>query len=228
MFAQALQQQESTLRALVQGALAQVAQDYNLSHQELVQRYLPPTGIATIKDGDTLPGPLLVPIQEEKQKKRQARPRPDKICCQGITAQGKPCKFAAGPDGFCKKHAPGDKPATTKKPTKTPKPRHTHLVEESTPEDGCPVCETQGDATQPQTSRQDWEIQGADEIQQRLKKMLEEVKEQEAEDEDEDEPPTESTELEVSPEELFGEDQELEDRLKKILAEDSDEEEDDE
>ena len=236
MMTLALQQQETVLRGFGQGLLAQVAQDYNLDHQELVKKYLsaPPVVQAQIKNGDGIPAPLLVAAQQEKQKKRAQKSKPDKVCCKGVTAKGQPCKFAALGDGFCKKHSgmnskDPNAPKTAK--VKVQKPRHTHLTEEE-PVAECPVCDTQGDVTKPEMPRQDWEIKGVDEIQARLKKMLAEVEEAEPEETEveEAEPEDVTASLEefgVVEEELSGhEEEDLESRLRQILSEDTDEEDD--
>lgn len=232
MLTLALQQQESVFRGYAQGLLAQVAQDYNLDHQELMKKYLTAPEQAQVKNGDGIPAPLLVAVQQEKQKKRATKPKPDKVCCKGVTAKGQPCKFAALADGFCKKHSEiNNKPEgsnTAKKATKTQqRPRHTHLVEEE-PETTCQVCEQQGDVTKPEMPRQEWEIEGAEEIQARLKKML-----AEADEPEETEETTASLEeFGVTAEELKPEQEEEEEeddmaaRLKQILAEDTDEEDD--
>jgi hypothetical protein len=238
----AMRQQETAMRACVQGLLAQIAQDYNLEHSELVQRYLTPRPQeAQIKNGDAIPAPLLVEAQARKTK--AARSKPDKVCCKGVTAKGQPCKFAALADGFCKKHSDmNNKPEGSKKaPTKVKaqKPRHTHLTEEE-PEGVCQVCEDQGNVTRPEMPREDWEITGADEIKARLQKMLADADESEApeeftpvpESDPEPEPATEPTadasEFGVSlSQSTTGEDDEdMEARLSKILAEETDDEED--
>ncbi|MGA1528243.1 MAG: DUF5763 domain-containing protein [Burkholderiaceae bacterium] len=230
-------QQETLLRGALTGLLAQISQDYNLDNAELLKRYLEPTGQSQIKNGDSVPAPILVMAQQEKTKKRTQKAKADKVCCKGTPAKGHPCKFAALGDGFCKKHSEmnskPDKPRTQK--PKQEKPRHTHLTEEE-PEETCQVCEQQGDVTRPEMPRQDWEIQGADEIKARLARMLAEVEEAE-------ETPEENKET-VSMEELMGESQleaEMineaamngdntpqgsEARLKKILSEETDDEDD--
>lgn len=242
MIALALQQQEQLLRGVLNGLLAQVAQDYNIDHKELVTRYLSQSSCAVIKDGDGIPAPLLVAVQEEKQKKRSQKAKPDKICCKGITAKGQACKFAALQDGFCKKHSEinSKDPNSTKVPkAKVQKPRHTHLTEEE-PLETCAVCETLGDVTKPEMPRQDWEIKGADEIQARLKKMLAEASnevEDSAEDENkvegsaEGEIKVELSELGILPEEEEEEEEvseDMESRLRQILAEDPEEEDEEE
>jgi len=168
---------ENTLRGYAQGLLGQIAQDYKLDNQELINRYLTPMESATIKNGDGIPAPLLVLAQNKKTRAR--KDKPEKQCCKGITAKGQPCKFTALSDGFCKKHSDQEKKKTEGAPvsTKTPKaqkPRHTHLVEEE-PEDSCPVCEVQGNSTKPQAPRQQFEIEGADDIKMRLTRMLAEA-----------------------------------------------------
>jgi hypothetical protein len=238
MMTLALQQQEQLLRGYAQGLLAQVAQDYNLDHQELIKKYLVAPAEAQIKNGDGIPAPLLVAAQQEKTRKRTQKAKPDKVCCKGVTAKGQPCKFAALADGFCKKHSDiNNKPEgsnTVKKTPKAQRPRHTHLTEEE-PLETCQVCEQQGDVTNPQAPRQEWEIEGAEEIQARLKKMLAEAEEleetEEAEETDEPEPPEETTasleDFGVTEEELGEhEEDDMAARLKQILAEDTDEEDD--
>ena len=241
-------QQETLLRGALAGLLAQISQDYNLDNAELLKRYLDPTGQSQIKNGDSVPAPILVMAQQEKTKKRAQKNKPDKVCCKGTTAKGQPCKFAALADGFCKKHSDinsKDPKPRTQKP-KQEKPRHTHLTEEE-PLETCQVCEQQGDVTRPEMPRQDWEIQGADEIKARLARMLAEAEEpeetpKEAEEAEEaEETPKEPEETEeteetledtVSADELLGEEPEddleedMEARLKKILSEESDDEDD--
>ena len=243
-------QQEGLLRGVLQGLLAQISQDYNLDNGELIRRYLEPTGQSQIKNGDSVPAPILVMAQQEKTRKRVQKNKPEKVCCKGTTAKGQPCKFAALADGFCKKHSEmnsKDPKPRTQKP-KQEKPRHTHLTEEE-PLETCQVCEQQGDVTRPEMPRHDWEIQGADEIKARLARMLAEAEE-----------PEETPEETVSAEELLGEDEgsqlqeemvneeamngdntpcgsdneeededledDMESRLKKILSEESDDEDD--
>jgi hypothetical protein len=168
---------ENTLRGYAQGLLGQIAQDYKLDNQELINRYLTPMESATIKNGDGIPAPLLVLAQNKKTRAR--KDKPEKKCCKGITAKGQPCKFTALGDGFCKKHSDQEKkktegaPVSTKTP-KAPKPRHTHLVEEE-PDESCSVCEVQGNSTKPQAPRQQFEIEGADDIKMRLARMLAEA-----------------------------------------------------
>jgi len=238
MLTLALQQQESVLRGAIQGLLGQIAQDYNLDHQELMKKYLTAPEQSQVKNGDGIPAPLLVAVQQEKQKKRTTKPKPDKVCCKGVTAKGQPCKFAALADGFCKKHSDiNNKPEGSNTAKKAPKtqqrPRHTHLVEEE-PETTCQVCEQQGDVTKPEMPRQKWEIEGAEEIQARLKKMLAEADDPE-ETEETEETTEEATaspeEFGIATEELKSEQEEEEEddmsaRLKQILAEDTDEEDD--
>ena len=241
-------QQEGLLRGVLTGLLAQISQDYNLDNKELLARYLAPPDQAKIKNGDSVPAPVLVLAQQEKTKKRANKP--DKVCCKGVTAKGQACKFAAGQDGFCKKHSemnsrdPQEKKAPTRK---AQKPRHTHLTEEPADET-CKVCTDQGNVVEPEMPRQDWEIQGADEIKARLARMLAEA----------DEPAPEETAT-ATAEEILGETEEEEDeqlrtemineaamngdntpygsdaeeeeedmeaRLRNILAEESDDEED--
>jgi len=239
---------ENTLRGYAQGLLAQVAQDYNLDNQELIKRYLTTPGEATIKNGDGIPAPLLVLAQTEKTRKTRTRKeKPEKQCCKGITAKGQPCKFAALADGFCKKHSEQEKkksegtPPTTKT-QKPQKPRHTHLVEEE-PLETCQVCEVQGNSTKPEAPRQQFEIEGADDIKARLARMLaeaegpEEAEEaattEEAEEPEEAEETTTIEELlgaETETEEPTEEDEDtgLDARLRDILAEESDDEDDEE
>jgi hypothetical protein len=201
-------QQEGLLRGVLQGLLAQISQDYNLDNAELLKRYLEPTGQSQIKNGDSVPAPILVMAQQEKTKKRTQKAKPDKVCCKGTTAKGQPCKFAALADGFCKKHSEmnskSDKPRTQK--PKKEKPRHTHLTEEE-PLETCEVCEQQGDVTRPEMPRQDWEIQGADEIKARLARMLAEAEEPEETAEEPEVTPEENKDT-ASMEELLGESEE--------------------
>ena len=250
----AQQSMETVLRGYAQGLLAQVAQDYNLDNQELIRRYLEaPSPQATIKNGDGVPAPLLVLAQQEKTKKKRAtKEKPEKQCCKGITAKGQPCKFAALADGFCKKHSEQEKkkndPAPPKTARKPEKPRHTHLVEEE-PLETCQVCENQGNVTRPEMPRQDFEIEGADEIKERLRKMLADAEEteepeettekseetEEPEESEESEETTEKSEETVPISELMGEETEeeqeeddMESRLKAILAEESEDEDEEE
>ena len=242
----AMRQQESPMRGAIQGLLGQIAQDYNLEHSELVQRYLTPRPQeAQIKNGDAIPAPLLVEAQERKTK--AARSRPDKVCCKGVTAKGQPCKFAALADGFCKKHSEmNNKPEGSKKaPTKVKvqKPRHTHLTEDE-PDDTCQVCEDQGNVVRSEMPRGEWEITGADEIKARLQKMLADAGEDEGSKVPEEFTPVPEVEPEPEPEpaeptadvsefgvslsqSTVGEDEgDMEARLSKILAEETDDEED--
>jgi len=240
-------QQETLLRGALTGLLAQISQDYNLDNAELLNRYLTPTEQSQIKNGDSVPAPILVMAQQEKTRKNTQKTKPSKVCCKGTTAKGQPCKFAALADGFCKKHSAinSKDPTPRTQKTKQEKPRHTHLTEED-PEETCQVCEQQGDVTNPEMPRQDWEIQGADEIKARLTRMLAEVEEPEEPEENPEIAPVEELlgeetleELEENPEiapveELLGEEtleepeddleDDLEARLKKILSEESDDE----
>ena len=235
-------QQENLFRGTIQGLLAQIAQDYQLEHTELVTRYLPVAGATPVHNGDGIPAPLLVAVQQEKQKKRVIKKNPDKVCCKGVTAKGQPCKFAALADGFCKKHSDMNSkdPSAKKNPKpKAEKPRHTHLTEEE-PTDDCPVCDTQGDVTQAEMPRQDWEVKGADEIKARLQKMLADAEEDESasleefgiEAEELIAPEKEEEEAEevtptgiLTPEEEDEEDDDMEARLRKILSEDNSDDE---
>lgn len=251
MMSLALQQQETLLRGVLQGLLAQISQDYNLDNQELIKRYLQPSGEAQIKDGSQVPAPVLVAAQQEKTRKRTQKNKPDKVCCKGVTAKGQPCKFAALQDGFCKKHSEMNNKeggsGAPKAKAKTPKPRHTHLTEEE-PMETCQVCESQGNVIQPEMPRQDWEIQGEDEIKARLARMLadaepeetvspEEILGQEEPEDPEDDGSQLRAEM-INEAAMNGdntphgsddeeeEEEDMEARLKKILAEESDDEED--
>lgn len=225
-------QQENLLRGVITGLLAQISQDYNLDNKELLDRYMEnKSEQAQIKNGDTVPAPILVLAQQEKtRKKRVQKEKPDKVCCKGITAKGQPCKFAALTDGFCKKHSDANNKTdgvTRKQVKKTQdKPRHTHLTEEE-PLDTCQVCDQQGNVIQPEMPRQDWEIKGADEIKARLARMLA----------DADEPEPDQEQETVTTEELLDDDsstvdeepdEDIEARLKNILAEESEDEDEDE
>ena len=239
MMTLALQQQETLLRGVLQGLLAQISQDYNLDNQELIKRYLQPSDQAQIRDGSQVPAPLLVAAQQEKTKRTQKN-KPEKICCKGTTAKGQPCKFAALQDGFCKKHSEmNNKPEGSQAPktkAKNPRPRHTHLTEEE-PQETCQVCETQGNVTQPEMPRQDWEIQGADEIKARLARMMAEAEETVSAEEILGQEDSQLQTEMINEEAMNGDntphgsdddedEEDMEARLKKILAEESDDEED--
>lgn len=231
-------QQETLLRGVLQGLLAQVAQDYNLDHQELVKKYLVPPGQAQVKDGDGIPAPLLVAVQQEKTRKRASRAKPEKVCCQGTTAKGQPCKFAALEGGYCKKHTPGAETATKtpSKPRKVQKPRHNHLVEEE-PTETCQVCEDHGNVTRPESTREEFRVEGEEALAQRLRAIM-------AEAEETPEETTEETTDMVSVNELMDEkkdntpygseheedleepDEDMAARLRSILSEESDDEKD--
>jgi len=239
-------QTEQQLYMFAQGLLAHVATDYNLDHAELVKKYLekPQDVPVPIRDGKDAPAPVLVAATQEKAKKAR-KPGPEKVLCKGITAKGTPCKFGAcGPEGLCKKHltqtqSQAEGSTKPKAPKKAVKPRHEHLVEE-TPLETCQVCESHGNAVIPEMPREEFEISGADEIRDRLKRIMaesgeESVPEPEPEPEESGEEPEVGVSLEdlgVSQEDLMDketedDDADLQERLKNILsAEDSDEEED--
>ena len=235
MMTLALQQQATVLRGYAQGLLAQVAQDYNLDHQELIKRYLTAPAEAQVKDGDGIPAPLLVAVQQEKtKKKRTTKEKPEKVCCQGTTAKGQPCKFAALEGGYCKKHTPGTETATKtpSKPRKAQKPRHNHLVEEE-PTDTCQVCEDHGNVTRPESTREEFRVEGEEALAQRLRAIVAEAEETPEETTEET---TETDTPMVTPDELLGSSEHEEDleepdedmaaRLRSILSEESDDEED--
>ena len=193
-------QMEEQVYLLGQELLAHVSTDYNLDHKELVEKYLgpPPRPGAIITDGKNQPAPVLVAAQQEKQKRQ--RKKPDKVMCKGITAKGQPCKFGAcGEEGLCKKHLQSQEkdPQAPRKTTKVQKPRHEHLVEDD-PET-CQVCETHGNVINPEMPREEFEIKGADEIKERLQRIL-----REAEGEVPEDTPEEVTDM-VSTQELLGE-----------------------
>jgi hypothetical protein len=238
-------QMEEQVYLLSNQLLAHVATDYNLDHSELVEKYLgkPPRAVAVITDGKDQPATVLVAAQQKVQAKRAQKPKPDKVMCKGITAKGQPCKFGAcGPEGLCKKHLQAQQKEGTapRKTAKVQKPRHEHLVEEEA--ETCQVCETHGNVTNPEMPRETFEIRGAEEIQDRLKRILAEAEEEPEEaalSADElaqlTEPPTETlTESQDEMAEKMAEEEEpneeegddLQSRLRAILSEDTDCEDD--
>jgi len=203
--------------------LARIAQDYNLDHMELMNKYLEKPGSAkniSLKDGSEAPAQVLVMATEQKAK-RLRKPKEGKVLCKGVTAKGQPCKFGAC-DGseYCKKHGEGveKKSKNTKKSDKVPE--HNHNPGE-VPEELCGLCDSHGDVTNNMATVEEFitEDEMREEITNKLKNLgnLLEEEEEEKEEEEEDE------------EEEDEEDEKRVELLANILAnEDADEEEEDE
>ncbi len=122
--------------------LTLIAADYGLPLDELLEKY---------KD-----------FSPKKPKKVTAEPKEDRPMCPVLTDKNAPCKNKCMPGGeACRMHSavlPGGipKPPKTPKVPKVPKkviPIHNHkpLVEPTEP---CTLCETHGDAFDPNLARQ--------------------------------------------------------------------------
>lgn len=240
------QQFEMQLFLFGQQLLAQVAQDNNLDHGEMVKKYLskpeggPGSALpAPINNGQNIPAPMLVMASQEKAKKPR-KVNPDKVMCKGVTAKGQPCKFAAqtGCD-FCKKHSEEAGSSKTPKPPKTQKtPEHNHKPGE-VPQEICGVCESHGDITKPGLPEEEFKLEEGN-IRDKLKEILKAASDSEPEEEVEE--PTASLEefgmeikdgkvLPKEPEDEPDEDEDeetLKNKLAAILAQEEEDEEDEE
>lgn len=191
-------QMEMSMYMFAKQLLAQVAQDHGLDHGAMVKKYLTSPGsvsqgVAPINKGEDIPAPLLVAASQEKAK-RTRKTNSDREMCQGRTAKGQPCKFAAqGGTGFCKKHC------ATKGSDKTPQaprantapPVHNHKPGEVPPE-LCQVCDSHGDVTRSELPQEEFCLEETS-IRDRLKNLLEEATRE-----------TEEPEPTATPEELLG------------------------
>lgn len=139
------------------GLLAQVAQDYNLNHGELMKKYMKKPSDIGLRDGSGAPSHVLVAATEQKAKnKKERKPKEGKTLCKGVTAKGQQCKFGACEGSeFCKKHGEANKDNTVKT-KKTPK-EHNHNPGD-VPTEFCGVCESHGDVTDPKLTEEEFEI----------------------------------------------------------------------
>ena len=150
--------------------------------------------------------------EEEVTKKKKKVTTTEKKKCSGVTAKGKPCGNKCFEDGdYCKIHqkvadkAGGSKAETKKKgkevakgekkpkATKKPKvvPEHTHgLIEEAVVDD-CELCNTHGNALNPELQEAEFELPvepaGTENIQSRLAGILAQFDEETEEEEEEEE-----------------------------------------
>ena len=111
-----------------------ISRDYNLSIEELKEKYCTET-------------------ETEKEKKKEKAPRKytkatvvtEKKCCTAQTSKKEPCKFAAlKGEVFCKRHLKSNTTSETEKPAASSDapPVHTHaLTDTTTP---CELCESHG------------------------------------------------------------------------------------
>ena len=183
------QQFEMQLFLFGQQLLAQVAQDNNLDHMAMVQKYLKkPEGPAPINNGQNIPAPMLVMASQEKAKKPR-KTNPDKVMCKGVTAKGQPCKFAAQPGcEFCKKHSEEGAQKAPKAPKAQKAPEHNHQPGE-VPQEICGVCESHGDITKPELPEEEFKLEEGN-IRDKLKQILKEASDSEPEEEEPKAEPT--------------------------------------
>lgn len=95
--------------------------------------------------------------------------------CEGTTGKGTPCRNKKVDGQFCRMHAnKGEKrkaPKTEKAAVKKKiQPEHTHGEHHSAP---CTLCETQGDIMDPTLPKQEFKMETTDDIDAKLKKLLE-------------------------------------------------------
>ena len=178
------QQFEMQLFMFGQQLLAQVAQDHNIDHMSMVQKYLkkPEGGAAPINNGQNIPAPMLVMASQEKARKPR-KANPDKVMCKGVTAKGQPCKFAAqtGCD-FCKKHSEeGSTSKTPRAPKAQKAPEHNHAPG-AVPEEICQVCDSHGDITKAGLPEEEFKLEEGN-IRERLTEILKAASDSEPEDE---------------------------------------------
>jgi hypothetical protein len=187
------QQFEMHLFLFGQQLLAQVAQDNNLDHMAMVQKYLKkPEGApgsalpAPINNGQSIPAPMLVMASQEKARKPR-KVNPDKVMCKGVTAKGQPCKFAAqqGCD-FCKKHSEEGAQKAPRAP-RPPAPEHNHPPGE-VPQEICGVCESHGDITKPELPEEEFTLEEGS-IRDKLREILRAASDSEPEEPEEPEEP---------------------------------------
>ena len=142
--------------------LQRIADDYNLSFDDLKERYM----------GDIDFVPVQVKVSGDKREKKAMREVPSDKRCVGLTGKGQPCKFqACDGSNMCKIHikktggvvpevTPVQEPVEPKKRGRKPKakkevPVHNHEIGEK-PEEICGLCESHGDASKPELPSRDF------------------------------------------------------------------------
>jgi hypothetical protein len=95
--------------------------------------------------------------------------------CEGTTGKGTPCRNKKVDGQFCRMHSnKGEKRKAPKSDKVAAKkkiqPEHTHGEDASTP---CTLCETQGDIMDPTLPKQEFKMETTDDIDAKLKKLLE-------------------------------------------------------
>jgi hypothetical protein len=166
--------------------LGQIAKDYELSHGELVDKYLvkgregspPPQFIYTKGDlsdseDEVKPKRKAAKVKVTKAKSDSEEERDGK--CTAKTAKGLPCKNKAFGGGcMCRVHTPkeGEEPKGKKEPkakkapakrgrkVKKSEPEHSHKMDELAGSD-CELCETHGN---PLEGDQEFEVENAEEV----------------------------------------------------------------
>ena len=181
---------EPAMNKFAQNLLEQVARDYNLDLQEMSGKYLN-------KEAKWAPQAVKIDLNVdegavEKPQKAQRPPKRkkivethDKLMCTGLTAKGTACKNKAK-EGEClchihlRKAQKGDEaPKPRKKKTQKVEPQHNHPIAVE-PEEPCDVCEQLGDVSH-DTEEPQFEVD--DDVQARLRAILEEVDVEEEEEE---------------------------------------------
>ncbi len=147
-----------------EGLLRDIAQDYNLDHNELCMKYL---------------------HKEAKKKKEVVKKKTSKETrpvCTGQTAKGEPCRVTCDPgNSLCHLHLKKLQKAETapakevkvpkaKKAKKGPAPEHDHNPGEVSMT--CGLCESHGDSMNPVLPEQPYEVVGGDEMAARLKALI--------------------------------------------------------
>ena len=142
--------------------IMRVATDYNLSFEELYQKYLE-TGDTAIKvPRKYTKKPKAVAVATEEGAESAPKPakepkaKAEKAKCTACTSKKEPCKFSAlKGEVFCKRHLRASqegegaepKPKAAKKaavPKGTAQPVHTHELTQQ-PTEPCQLCESHGD-----------------------------------------------------------------------------------
>jgi hypothetical protein len=107
-----------------------------------------------------------------------------KVICKGVTGNGTMCRNGALPGGeYCRMHGREKKVREPKKETKKKEPKkkkiqpeHNHEIGEE-PTHPCELCESHGDVMDPKLPDDDFECICEDDIESRLRKILEEENE---------------------------------------------------
>jgi hypothetical protein len=172
---------ETKVYETLHGLLGQIAKDFDLSHGELVEKYLvqgregspPPQFIYT--KGDDLEEAPAAPKKAKKAKVKVTKAKSESDeederegKCTAVTAKGLPCKNKAFGGGCtCRVHTPKEgeekkvkepkekkAPAKRGRKPKAKEPEHSHKLDELAASD-CELCETHGN---PIEGEQEFEV----------------------------------------------------------------------